>query len=46
VKYLGDQLNIAEGESYWKIKKVRYDQRQVGGIRSGLDGVGEISRLE
>jgi hypothetical protein len=46
VKYLGDQLNIAEGESYRKIKKVRYDQRQVGGIRSGLDGVGEISRLE
>ena len=46
VEYLGGRLNIVEGESYWKIKKVLYDQRRSDGIRGGLDRVGEISRLE
>lgn len=46
VEYLGGQLNIVGGESYWKIEKVLYDQRQADEIRGGLDRVGEISRLE
>jgi hypothetical protein len=45
VEYLGDQLNIVEGELYREIKKILYDQRRLDGIRGGLDRLGEISSL-
>ena len=46
VEYSSDRLNILEGESYWKIKKILCDQRRADGIHGSSDRVEEISRLE